>query len=119
MWGVATCLIKLSILFFYLDIFEIRSFQIAVYICMAFVAALQLAVILGTLLLCKPLAYSWNKLIPGGHCGDATENYLAIGVVNMVIDFAIVLLPMPILYGLQMSARNKVAIMGILSLGLL
>ena len=58
-------------------------------------------------------------MILGGVYGGGTKNYLAVGIVNMMIDFAIVGLPMPILWKLQMPVGEKVAISGILSLGLL
>ena len=86
---------------------------------MALTGALLIAVILGTCLLCRPFAYAWDKTIQGGQCGNATKNYLAVGVINMFIDFSIVALPMPILWKLQMPIEKKIAISGILSLGLL
>ncbi|MCJ1373405.1 hypothetical protein MMC20_004633 [Loxospora ochrophaea] len=119
LWGVTTCVIKLSVLSFYRDIFQNSTFKKACIVMMALTGALLIAVILGTCLLCRPFAFAWDKTIPGGHCGDATKNYLAIGIVNMIIDFSIVALPMPILWKLQMPFEKKMAVSGILSLGLL
>jgi hypothetical protein len=107
------------VLTFYHDIFDIPAFKNACYAVMGLSAALLIAVILGTCLLCHPFSYAWDKSIPGGYCGDATKNYLAIGIVNMVVDFSILFLPMPILWNLQMPIKKKVAIIGILSLGLM
>jgi len=119
LWGVTTCVIKFSVLTFYLDIFENRLFKRCVYVVMVVTALLFCAVILGTCLLCTPFRYAWDKTIVGGHCADSTKNYLAVGIVNMIIDFAIVGLPMPILWGLQMPTNKKIAISTILALGLL
>ena len=104
---------------FYHDIFANVKFRKACCILTVLTGALLLAVILGTLLRCWPFAYAWNPTIQGGHCDDATKNYLAIGIVNMIIDFSIVILPMPILWKLQMPLEKKLAVSGILSMGLM
>ena len=86
---------------------------------MILIGALLIAVIFGTFFICRPFAYAWDKTIDGGQCGDTTKYYLAIGIVNMIIDLSIVLLPMPILWKLQMPTNKKLAVSGILMLGLL
>ncbi|KUI72102.1 hypothetical protein VM1G_08049 [Cytospora mali] len=119
MWATSTVLIKLSILFFYISIFTMSNIRTAVYILITLVIALFTAVILESFLLCRPFAFTWDKTIPGGVCGSSTEAYLAIAIVNLVIDLAVVFLPMPILWRLQMPFAKKLAISAILALGLL
>ena len=64
--------------------------------------SLATAVILGTLLICRPLAYNWNRTIDGT-CGNTQKLYLSGGIVNLLLDVAIVTLPMPMLWNLQVS----------------
>lgn len=119
LWAFATSFIKLSILFFYISIFTMPRLRKAAYVVIALVVVLIVAVTLESFLLCRPFAYTWDKSIQGGVCGNSTHAYLAIAVVNLVIDLFVVILPMPILWTLQMALGKKIAISSVLGLGLL
>lgn len=106
-------------LFFYISIFSMRNLRTAVIGVISLTIALIVAVIFESFLLCRPFAFTWDKTIPGGVCGSTTHAYLAIAIVNLVIDLAVVALPMPILWSLQMPIGKKMAISAILCLGLL
>ncbi|KAI9794885.1 MAG: hypothetical protein M1816_003014 [Peltula sp. TS41687] len=118
LWVIATCFVKLSILFFYVDIFPRPGFRMAVYVVMAFVLALFGVVMLESFLLCRPFAFTWNKAM-AGTCGSAQKAYLAVAVLNLAIDISIVCLPMHVLWSLRMPFRKKLAVSGILGLGLI
>ena len=74
-----------------------------------------------TLLLriCQPIALQWDPARGGGHCGDITKQEISSAVMNMILDLSIVILPMPVLWSLRISLKKKIAVAGILSLGLL
>ena len=76
-------------------------------------------VILEAFLLCQPLAFNWDKTIPGGFCADQHAAYISAGIINLIIDVSIIVLPMPMLWGLQMAMMRKVALTAIFSLGAL
>jgi hypothetical protein len=67
---------------------------------------------------CRPVSQQWDPQ-PGGSCRDITIDQLASVSLNMVIDIAIVILPLPVLWGLQLALRSKVAITVMFSIGLL
>ena len=75
--------------------------------------------ILVAFLMCRPLAFNWDKTIPGGHCGNEVAAYIAAHTINFIIDVSLAILPMPILWGLQMSLRKKVELSIMFSLGAL
>lgn len=89
----------------------------AVYVVIAISIALVIVVILESFLLCRPFEYTWNRAIDGV-CGSTPKAYLSVAIVNLAIDLAIVALPMPVLWGLKMAYKKKVAISVILCLGL-
>lgn len=91
----------------------------AVIMIIVLTVAMLVAVIFESFLLCRPFAYTWDKTVTGGVCGNSTRAYLAIGIVNLCIDLAAVFIPMPVLWSLQMPLKKKVAISAILCLGLL
>lgn len=70
-----------------------------------------------TLTLCRPINFSWNKTIPGT-CGDLAKAEMAAAAINMVLDVVIVLLPLPVVWGLQMSKQKKIGITATFALGL-
>lgn len=117
LWAIATFLVKMSILCFYISIFRMSQLRIASFIIIGLSCALVLAVVFQSFFLCRPFAYTWDKTIDGV-CGDSTEAYLATAIVNLFIDVAIVAVPMPTLWTLQMNTKKKVAISAILGLGL-
>ena len=66
---------------------------------------------------CRPVAFFWDKTIKGGTCID--ENNLAYGITatNIVTDIVVLILPIPWMWGLQMPAAKKMAIVGMFLLG--
>ena len=76
-----------------------------------------LAFILEEFVICRPLAYQWNKSIKGV-CGDQTLSFLIPGVINLVLDLLIIALPMPVLWNLQMRTAKKIATSAVFGIGL-
>ncbi|KAL8341817.1 hypothetical protein RB598_003651 [Gaeumannomyces tritici] len=74
------------------------------------------------MLQCRPMEFIWNKALPGGgQCipGDVMVSVAYIGFsVGIATDFIFAVLPIPMLWNVQLNWRVKLAIMGILSLGL-
>lgn len=116
LWAAANTAVKLSVLDLYIQIFRNKSFRILSYVLMAASVGYLIMVILEAFLVCKPFAYSWNKLREG-HCNNQLMIYVSSGIVNLVIDVAIVILPMPMLWGLQLGLHKKVALTFIFGLG--
>ena len=81
--------------------------------------AYWLSTVVTALLICRPFAYNWNKFTISGRCGNVPAYYLSTGIVNLIIDVAIIALPLPKLWGLQMKTSKKLALTAIFSLGAL
>lgn len=118
-WAFATTLVKLSLLSLYLQLFKSQLlFRILAYIVATLSTMLALSGILLGILFCQPFAYNWDHTIEGGHCGDSPKFQLSTAIVNMLLDFFVVLLPMPVLWSLKMSRKRKLMLSAIFSLGL-
>ena len=100
LYGVAVAMVKLSVLDFYTNMFRGKVFKIVTYTFTALVICHGIIVILATLLICRPLAKNWYPALEGS-CGDTETLYLAIGIANLALDIAVVVLPMPLLWSLQ------------------
>jgi hypothetical protein len=66
---------------------------------------------------CVPLSQLWNP-VPGGWCRDPTIGDNATIAVNLMLDVAILVLPLPVLWRLQMSVRNRITITAMFSIGI-
>ena len=114
----AILLLKLSILALYLRLFDsVRAFALAVYGVGIFTTIMSIAMALLVTLQCRPVAYYWNKAIVGGKCLNFTQVIIAVAAVDIVTGAMILLLPLPMLYGLQMSLNRKVAIVALFLMG--
>lgn len=67
---------------------------------------------------CIPIRKKWDPFIPG-HCNTTIKPGLLSGVVNLVTDILILVLPIYAVSRLHMSWRKKVSICGIFASGLL
>lgn len=68
---------------------------------------------------CRPIEKQWNKTLKTGHCTDLFKRELGDAFINMILDLGIVVLPMPVLWMLQMPTRTKLQISATFGLGIL
>ena len=81
--------------------------------------AWALMTILIGFLLCLPVDYNWNLLPTAGHCGNQRSAYAAVGFVDIFSDAAILILPQPMIWKLHLPKTTRIALTGILCLGVL
>ncbi|MDI1490430.1 MAG: hypothetical protein OHK93_001633 [Ramalina farinacea] len=67
---------------------------------------------------CTPVAFYWNHTIEGGHCINQTAFYRWNGVANLLIDFGVLGLTMPMIWRLNLATRQKISLSLIFLLGL-
>ena len=77
-----------------------------------------LAVLLETFLICHPLAVDWNAHIKGT-CGDQVVSYVVLEVLGLLLDFAILVLPLPCIWKLRTGLRRKMSVAIVFSVGFL
>lgn len=70
------------------------------------------------LLVCRPIAYNWNHMIEG-RCYNQPEALEAVGIVNLLTDLLIFILPMPMLWGLQLPLGKKIGLTITFGIGLM
>lgn len=112
---------KSSLAFFLLRLAGSRKQKIAIMIpnvalCLSVTAALLLF-----WLGCKPIAYLWDRSIPGGTClaTETTSVSLLAGCLSIFTDFFYASFPWYLLWGTAMPSREKLLIQLSLSLGVL
>jgi len=116
-WNAATVSVRASMLLLYIRIFVVRSFGMICWTLIAVNMAMLVSVILVVCLICRPIAYSFDKTIPDGHCGDLLKFELYTAILNLIMDSIIVILPMPMLWRLQMQTKKKIGLIIVLGMG--
>jgi len=108
-WNLFT--IKIAILDIYMKIFWVEKNFIKV--CWAYLilqCCWVIAAMLQNLLWCIPIAYTWDKSIAGGKCGDLYKSYYSGHIIIFVLDFFLAVMPIPVLWKLKMDVRKKIGI---------
>ncbi|CAG9984945.1 unnamed protein product [Clonostachys byssicola] len=116
LWNSTTCFTKLSVLFMYMAFFPVRKMILACRILGAFIIIWNVTGIITVMLLCRPLAMNWDRSV-GGTCGSQPDYYMALGVVNIVVEVVMLAFPFPVLYGLQISIQKKIVVFGMFGVG--
>ncbi|CAN9197694.1 unnamed protein product [Alternaria alternata] len=109
---------KLSILLFYLRLSPQKGFRTLVHMLIACVIVYATVYDLVSTFSCRPIAATWDLTrLPGAVCMDQLTKYMALSVLNTVIDVITLVLPIPVVARLQMSRRRKITVCGIFATG--
>lgn len=110
MYGVLIATEKTSILLIYFRIFRIhRWFRFLVYFLIVYVWLWAVSELLVAIFQCRPIAYQWNTSL-NGTCIDRLAFYRWISVPNIIHDVAMLVVPAPMIWKLQISKQKKLAL---------
>ncbi len=110
--------IKLSILALYHRLFATRTniFRWAVFATAGFTIVIGTSAFFALLFQCRPIRAVWTK-VPNAQCLNKKDLTVVPGILNIITDFAILILPLPIIWNLQIGRWRKVALTGVFGLG--
>ncbi|KAG8162132.1 hypothetical protein KVR01_007897 [Diaporthe batatas] len=109
-YAVAICVTKLAILCLYRRVFSMypRSTFDATVIMMAILLVLYyVATVIAKIWECVPRSRAWDQSIPG-HCIDILMLVNVDGVFNVVTDFIMVIMPLRVVWNMNMKFLKKV-----------
>ncbi|KAI1758643.1 hypothetical protein GGR53DRAFT_516390 [Hypoxylon sp. FL1150] len=115
-WLLASVFVKMSILWLYRRIFAVRSFAYWCWALMAINGCYGASFLIVYLTNCTPVDQLWNPS-PDGHCRDMQISDFATVGINLFLDLAILFLPLPTLWGLQLPPRKKLVVTIMFSFG--
>ncbi|KAI0547683.1 hypothetical protein F4679DRAFT_574700 [Xylaria curta] len=96
---------KTTILLLYLRLFRIhRWFRITTHLLITYIWLWGISEVIVALSQCIPIAYQWDKTL-----GD----YRWVSVPNVIHDAAMLILPLPMVWSLQIDLRQKLALSGV------
>lgn len=83
---------------------------------MGYVILYAFASIIATIVQCTPIERTWNHAVPGT-CINLTAFWYANASANIIGDFLILALPMPVVKSLQLPQRQRLGLMMVFALG--
>ncbi|KAJ5102120.1 hypothetical protein NUU61_004342 [Penicillium alfredii] len=107
--------IKLSLLFLYRRIFTSPKFLRIIYGLGALIAVWLIVSVFLAIFDCVPIHSFWTG---GGKCLDFKKFGIGYAIVNIVTDIAVWLLPIPMIWDVQLRVGQKIALSLIFLLGL-
>lgn len=115
--------IKLSISFMLIRIASRRKTYIySLYAVSAMFVVMNLIALLYIIFQCAPVSYAWDQSTPGGKCNPSqtlADIYYATTAINIATDWFCALLPIPLLWNVQLNRNAKLSVGVILGLGAL
>jgi hypothetical protein len=100
-------------------LFPTKKFKLAAYANMVFTVCWGIATWIVNLNVCTPIAFFYDKSIVGGSCKDQAISGTISGALSLLGDVLILVLPLPMVWHLQINVRQKIALFGIFMLGTL
>ena len=116
-YGLSIGLTKISILLFYSRIFKDRTFKLALYVTLGLVAAFTFAIEVAVLAQCQPAHALWDITYTPRKCMDLRTFFIGSGVPNIILNVIILVLPLPMVWALEIERRHKLALSGVFLLG--
>jgi len=119
-YDIALFLTKTSALLFFSRVFPAYAnanwFNHALRITHLLNLAWLIGIVFGTVFMCNPVEKGWNPFIPG-QCGPTSALWIGSAVPSVAIDLIILALPLPKIWGLQMSRGRKIGLTFVFLLG--
>ncbi|KAL1619286.1 hypothetical protein SLS56_010176 [Neofusicoccum ribis] len=126
-YNLALGVTKISIVFSYLRVFaSTNRTRIACLVTLGLLVANTFQAVLTSVLSCNPVWLFWHPekaLLENppmryeDHCLNLKVMWFFQGSINIVFDFVLILLPMPVLKSLRISRTERYALMSIFALG--
>ena len=108
---------KISVLLVYLRIFPNKQFRHVVYGLSTFLALHGILFFLLTTLQCLPVDSIWDRYITDRRCMDATAIAYSSGILSIIEDVAILILPIRQIWKLNIHRRRRLTLLALFSLG--
>ncbi|KAF6828178.1 integral membrane protein [Colletotrichum plurivorum] len=107
---------KLSILTFYLRLSPERKFRWTVFVLIGIVSAYTVVYQILIIFQCQPVSMSWD-INAKGTCIGKMIPMMTLSAANIVIDIIILLIPVKVVWSLQMARRQKVSLVFLFATG--
>ncbi|KPM43824.1 hypothetical protein AK830_g2811 [Neonectria ditissima] len=97
---------------------NLRYEHITIWSYLAVFAATYIATQVVTFTECKPFHLYWQVVPDPGDCAKAQVQLIVVGVLNIITDFMLLVLPMPLVISLKTAWQRKAQLSALFTLGI-
>lgn len=109
-YGIVIATEKTAILLLYHRLFQIQKwFRYLIHAMIVYIWAWAASEVLVAIFQCQPITYQWDMTI-NGTCINRLAFYRWISVPNLIHDVALLVVPAPMVWKLQISKEQKLAL---------
>ena len=101
---------KLAILGLYLRIFPEKPYRLACYVISGVLVASLVANITTVSVICIPLKALWDPPIQSAHCINQNAFFRYSTLPNIITDLCMLILPLPVIWRMSLSTRDKLGL---------
>ncbi|CAI7648051.1 unnamed protein product [Penicillium glandicola] len=117
-WAPSMCFVKVSIVIFIRRLFNsIHAYVIISNCLLAFIALWAITSLLVNIFQCTPVQYYYDTDMEGHCISGRVQFFQTMGSIALIEDLVILCLPIAIFWKLQISRRQKIALILVFSLG--
>jgi hypothetical protein len=77
----------------------------------------SVGIVISLLAACRPFSRNIDVTVSEGQCLNKAALYIATGVLNIITDLMVLILPIPMVLGLQMVRSRKIMLILLFSVG--
>ncbi|PSN64530.1 hypothetical protein BS50DRAFT_575979 [Corynespora cassiicola Philippines] len=121
LYSLAIASVKASILEFYRSVFgqtANQSFRNMIWALEVLTGLWCMTSVTHAIMICEPRSKIW-KMHVEGICGNLIAHFLTLSIIDILMDIAVWMLPIPTLWRLEIPVKTKVGIITIFGLGIL
>ncbi|KAK0732108.1 GPCR, PTH11-type, partial [Lasiosphaeris hirsuta] len=117
-YKVSLQLTKVALLMFYMRIFRhVTWFKKVSLATIAFLAVYLVTTCVTSVMQCTPVAKAWDADLDGA-CIQVAKFFIFNGAVALATDVIVLMLPLPLIWGLQLPLGQKLALIPVFGLGI-
>ena len=117
LYAVTIAVIKISILLLYRSLFPTPGINLATKIIGALSIAWGIETALVGIFSCRPIRAYWDITVTEKECVNTTAFFIANSTVHVILDIAILILPVKKVWALKMSLHHKLVVSFMFLLG--
>ncbi|KAM0550239.1 hypothetical protein ACHAPJ_009088 [Fusarium lateritium] len=84
----------------------------------ALIICYNTAILFAVIFTCHPISKHWDARMTGGSCGHPVGIYMTTATMGIVTDLVLLIMPIPMVWGLQMPKRQKIGVIMLLFIGI-
>ena len=116
-YNASITFIRISVVLFYYRIFgKDRWYKRSLWITLSILVSWWISISVLAIFQCSPVARQWGYSTPG-HCLSFYGTFMGVTIPNVFVDLLILVLPLPMLWRLQINIKKKLALVANFMLG--